>query len=67
MLETSRYITGSITGYNVIGNPSAFESAAGSRVAFVWGAAGQRLPFPDATFDSVTSLNILEHVRDLEV
>ncbi len=61
----ARYTTGLAVGYNIYGDPADFAASHGT--AFVFGTADQRLPFMDATFDQVVSLNIMEHVRDLEV
>ncbi len=70
MVQLQRYVAagGSITGFNVVGTPEAFMAGGSSNsTAFVFGSPHERLPFPDWTFDNVVSMNILEHVQDMEV
>lgn len=70
MVQLQRYVAagGSITGFNVVGTPEAFMAGGSSNsTAFVFGSPHERLPFPDRTFDNVVSMNILEHVQNMEV
>lgn len=70
MLHLSRYVTESstVTGFNVVGAPETFVPGGSSdRTAFVFGSPHERLPFPDWTFHNVISMNIMEHVIDVEV
>lgn len=68
MVQLQRYIRGFITGFNVVGSPENFlAKGSNNGTAFVFGSPHERLPFPDWTFDTVISMNILEHVQNLKV
>ena len=68
LLQLQRYTRGFKVGFNVVGSPEGFLATGGSNsTAFVFGRPHDRLPFADATFDTVLSMNILEHVQDLQV
>jgi hypothetical protein len=68
LLQLQRYTKGFKVGFNVVGSPEDFLATGGSNsTAFVFGRPHDRLPFADATFDTVLSMNILEHVQDLQV
>ena len=68
MLQLQRYARGFKVGFNVVGSPEDFLATGSSNsTAFVYGSPHHRLPFADGTFDTVLSMNILEHVQDLQV
>lgn len=51
-----------ITGFNVNAFSAKDFKFPAENVSFVFGPPG-RLPFPDCSFDLVTSVNVMEHVR----
>lgn len=68
MLQLQRYARGFNVGFNIVGSPEEFLATGSSNsTAFVFGSPRHRLPFADATFDTVLSMNTLEHVQDLQV
>lgn len=68
MIQMQRFAQAFITGFNVVGQPEDFLAGGSStNTAFVFGSAHERLPFPDQTFHNVISMNIMEHVFDVEV
>jgi hypothetical protein len=68
MLQLQRYARGFNVGFNVVGSPEDFLVMGSSNsTAFVFGSPHHRLPFADETFETVLSMNILEHVQDLQV
>jgi Methyltransferase domain len=68
MLQLQRYARGFKVGFNVVGSPEEFlATGSSSNTAFVFGSPHHRLPFADGTFDTVLSMNILEHVQDVQV
>ena len=68
MLHLQKYTRGLGVGFNVVGSPEEVRATGSSNsTAFVFGSPHHRLPFADGTFDTVLSMNILEHVQDLQV
>lgn len=58
-----------MVGLNVAPPYSAatFQPPLPVNTSFVYSPAGSPLPFPDRSFDVVLSMNVLEHVADLQL
>ena len=56
-----------VTAYSLQLRPHVLRDAAGARLRYVQGGLSEPtlLPFPDASFDAVFSVGVLEHVREL--